>query len=180
LMTYGIPIQEIPSTSSGVIKTKYHLQWIKSRRALEEMRESEEPLHVVIHPGNDDVLFSQGGSKSGHYGNVKFRTVLEKYMAEYQSVGKDRAAFKTVRDKVIKHVDSDGGVFLTLDKKMNWWVPISDAAELDERIIQAVYYYSKKANTPQNYQMSTSTSSLFLQGNKRRKLEGREICCVAW
>jgi hypothetical protein len=180
LMTYGIPTQEIPSTSSGVIKTKYHLQWIKSRKALEEMRESGASLDAVIHPGNNDVLFSQGGSKTRHHGNVLFRSVLEKYMEEYQSLGKDWVALKAIRDKVMKHVEANGGSFLMLDKKMNWWVPISDPVELNEKITSSFYYQSKKSLAPPNSQDSASECILFLQANKRRKLEGEQLCCSAW
>jgi hypothetical protein len=180
LMTYGIPIQDIPSTSSGVIKTKYHLQWIKSRIALDKMRDSVATLDVVIHPSNDAVLFSPGGNKSRHFGNVTFRSILEKHMEEYQSVGKDRAAMKAVRDKVRRLIEADGGSFLTLDKKMNWWVPIPDPAELDEKIAYSFNYQSKKMNTPLNSQVSTSGSVLFLQGNKRRKLDKKQLCCSNW
>jgi hypothetical protein len=180
LMTYGIPTQEIPATSSGVIKTKNHSQWINSRKALEEMRESVASRDVVIHPGNDDVLFSQGGSKTRHYGNVKFRSVLQKYMEEYQSVGKDKAILKAVRNKVIKHVEAAGGSFLMLDKKMNWWVPISDPVDLDDKIASSFYYQSKKPNISPKSQESTSECILFLQGNKRRKLEGQQLCCSDW
>jgi hypothetical protein len=180
LMSYGIPIQDIPSTSSGVIKTKYHLQWIKSRIALDEMRESGAPSDVVIHPGNDDVLFSPGGHKTRHYGNVTFRAVLEKYMDEYQSVGKERAALKMIRDKIIKQIEAGGGGFLTFDKKMNGWVPISDPVELDERITYSFYYHSRKMIAPPISQVSTSESVIFLRGNKRRKVEGKQLCCSDW
>eukprot|EP00535_Pseudo-nitzschia_heimii_P009271 CAMPEP_0197177844 /NCGR_PEP_ID=MMETSP1423-20130617/3306_1 /TAXON_ID=476441 /ORGANISM="Pseudo-nitzschia heimii, Strain UNC1101" /LENGTH=658 /DNA_ID=CAMNT_0042627457 /DNA_START=122 /DNA_END=2098 /DNA_ORIENTATION=- len=38
LMTFGIPISEIPITSTGAIKTKHHLQWIKTRKAIDASR----------------------------------------------------------------------------------------------------------------------------------------------
>jgi hypothetical protein len=38
LLTFGIPVSELPITSSGVIKVKYHLQWIKTRKALDSSR----------------------------------------------------------------------------------------------------------------------------------------------
>jgi hypothetical protein len=180
LMTYGIPIQDIPCTNSGVIKIKNNAQWIKSRMELDKMRESGELVEVVIHPGNDSVLFRQGGSKAGHYGNVKFRSLLEEYMEEYVSAGKDRAALKLVRTKVIKQVEAGGGKFLILDKKMNWWIPIADRADLDEKIVSSFYHQAKKMNIPSLSHVSTSKNSLFLQGNKRRKLEGKQLCCSYW
>ena len=38
LMTFGIPVSELPITSTGGIKTKHHLQWIKTRRAIDASR----------------------------------------------------------------------------------------------------------------------------------------------
>lgn len=38
LMTFGIPVSELPITSTGAIKVKYHLQWIKTRKALDSSR----------------------------------------------------------------------------------------------------------------------------------------------
>jgi hypothetical protein len=180
LMTYGIPIQVIPCTSSGVIKTKYHLQWIKSRMSLDRMRESGTPGDVVIHPGNDDVLFSQGGSKTKHLGNVIFRSVLERYMKEYQSTGLDWDAMKEVRGKVIKDIEASGGKFLMMDKNMNWWVPISDPLDLAERITSAFYYQAKKMGAFPKAQTTASGSTLFLPSNKRQKLEGEGGCCSPW
>eukprot|EP00537_Pseudo-nitzschia_pungens_P005530 CAMPEP_0172366190 /NCGR_PEP_ID=MMETSP1060-20121228/14061_1 /TAXON_ID=37318 /ORGANISM="Pseudo-nitzschia pungens, Strain cf. cingulata" /LENGTH=679 /DNA_ID=CAMNT_0013089933 /DNA_START=111 /DNA_END=2150 /DNA_ORIENTATION=+ len=38
LMTFGIPVSELPITSTGGIKTKHHLQWIRTRKALDASR----------------------------------------------------------------------------------------------------------------------------------------------
>jgi hypothetical protein len=38
LMSFGMKVEEIPITSSGAIKTKNHLQWIKTRKAIDERR----------------------------------------------------------------------------------------------------------------------------------------------
>lgn len=38
LMTFGIPVSELPITSTGAIKTKHHIQWIKTRKAIDASR----------------------------------------------------------------------------------------------------------------------------------------------
>lgn len=38
LMTFGIPVSEFPITSTGAIKTKHHMQWIKTRKAIDASR----------------------------------------------------------------------------------------------------------------------------------------------
>ena len=37
-MTFGIPIHELPITSSGQMKKKHHLQWIKARKIIDKSR----------------------------------------------------------------------------------------------------------------------------------------------
>jgi len=38
LMTFGISVSELPITSTGAIKTKHHIQWIKTRKAIDASR----------------------------------------------------------------------------------------------------------------------------------------------
>jgi len=38
LMTFGIPVSELPITSTGAIKIKHHMQWIKTRKAIDASR----------------------------------------------------------------------------------------------------------------------------------------------
>jgi len=38
LMTFGIPVTEFPLTSTGATKTKHHMQWIKTRKAIDASR----------------------------------------------------------------------------------------------------------------------------------------------
>jgi len=38
LLTFGIPVSELPITSTGVTKTKHHSQWIKTRKAIDASR----------------------------------------------------------------------------------------------------------------------------------------------
>ena len=37
-MTFGIPVSELPITSTGAVKTKHHMQWIKTRKAIDASR----------------------------------------------------------------------------------------------------------------------------------------------
>jgi len=49
LMTFGIPVSELPITCTGVIKTKHHHQWIKTRKAIDAYRmKSLEECYIII------------------------------------------------------------------------------------------------------------------------------------
>lgn len=169
LKTFGIPTLDIPCTGSGVIKSKYHLQWLKARAALDDLKETGFAFHVVVHPGKHDVLFSQGGGKVRHTGNLYFREVLEKYLEKYQSAGKDWNVMKTVRNNVITEIKDLGGRFLTFDKELNWWTDVASAVDLDDRITSSFYHHGKRLSVAQKSQQSQSSSPVSLQGSKRRK-----------
>mmetsp|Transcript_32954 Transcript_32954/g.55240 ORF Transcript_32954/g.55240 Transcript_32954/m.55240 type:complete len:86 (+) Transcript_32954:969-1226(+) len=66
LMTYGITIQGLTITSTGSIKTKSHLQWLKNRRAIERARQENQEIAAswIEIPGINDVLFRKGGGNS--------------------------------------------------------------------------------------------------------------------
>jgi hypothetical protein len=70
LLSYGLPIHQIPRTNTGNIKIKNHLQWINTRIAIDQIRESSPDItsldcSIISHPRRYDVLFSQGGNS--HY-----------------------------------------------------------------------------------------------------------------
>jgi len=50
LMTFGIPVSELPITSTGAIKTKHHMQWIKTRKAIDcaRMKSLEECYNIKM------------------------------------------------------------------------------------------------------------------------------------
>merc|ERR1712070_1065811 len=48
LMGFGIPVQLLPTTESGVIKTKNHTQWFKTRQLYEKLVDNS----PTTQPGN--------------------------------------------------------------------------------------------------------------------------------
>jgi hypothetical protein len=70
LLAYGIPVHQLPCTPARNIKVKNHLQWIKTREAIDDIREKFSDVTnldcpFIGHSGWHDVLFSKGGN-TGH------------------------------------------------------------------------------------------------------------------
>ena len=98
LKGYGIPIELLPMTESGVITTKNHTIWTKTRKLFEEGQFEEasdgvgkgvfrvqfpnrpSSTLIVDCPCSDDVLFRQGKTMMEHPGNVMFRDVILDYL----------------------------------------------------------------------------------------------------
>jgi hypothetical protein len=133
LMTYGINVQDLPITSGGQIKTKNHLQWIKTRKAIEfvcEMKstraEQEQQHHqelpsahaavlqsIIVHPGIHDVLLLKGGSMH-HWGSMKFQSLLAARVQEYIATPTRSVERREIRSQIIEAVHDWGGHFLVV------------------------------------------------------------------
>jgi hypothetical protein len=177
LMSYGIPVNDIPLTSSGNIKRVNFLQWMKIRKAVEAAGDINVPFHGITYPGVHDVLFRQGGSTT-HSGNQEFRTILDSTCHLY-----NETKCKDQREKIIQQIidcvtNEWNGRFLQLDPRgAGWWVKITDSNVLHEKIGMALYHHSRKLLAQSRQQQSKCESRSFLDAVKRRKLENDASCC---
>jgi hypothetical protein len=104
LSTYGISVHEIPATSTGTIKVKQHLLWIKMQLWFDKKRiatattttttTAAAAAAVIIEcPNTNDVLFQQGGkfwndSNKFQRGNLEYFDLIEsKIINKYQQTG---------------------------------------------------------------------------------------------
>lgn len=173
LMSFGIPIQELPVSSTLTIKTKNHNQWIKCRIAIENARaEGRDTSGWITQPGIHDILFSPGGNPNNQ-GNLQFRQMMDARLDEYFSTSK-RKPKKDIRDKIIAAARVNGGRFLELNRNGGWWEEINSPATVDEKV--SVYFYNekKKGDAMGRRQNEACVSVHF--GAKRQRV-GEETCC---
>lgn len=172
LMTYGIPVHQLPRTHTGNIKTKNHLQWIKTRRAIDKAREmaasASHSCNIIEYPRNSDVLFSRGGN-AGHPGNIDLQQDIVPRLEDFKT-HTDKETRQKIRQEVYDAVKRRGGRFLTLNKG-GWWEELPwDKAH--EKITTSFYDYKRKKESEERRQdMSpTNSNSVFLLSSKRLKL----------
>jgi hypothetical protein len=172
LMSFGIPVHEIPVTSSGTLKTKNHVSSLKTRIVIERIRRDGGPHSFtgIIHPGVYDAVFSRGGNPH-HPGNRELHHVITSKIPAFNGTN-SRKVKKELREEVIESVRASGGRFLLLHKD-GYWLEINDEAAIHEKVSAAVYENIRKNTAIVNQQKTLSATSVFLTGNKRRKLEGR-------
>jgi hypothetical protein len=85
-MGYGIPVDLLPLTDTGNVKTKNLLQWIKVRKALDESIAKDHngiisfaqasgwiDSNNIECPGLNDVIFRSGKNHISHPGKYLFR-----------------------------------------------------------------------------------------------------------
>ena len=178
LMSFGIPVQEIPISSTGTIKTKNHLLWIKGRKIIDDARKKErsaifdDTTNRIFHPRVNDVLFSRGGNTT-HFGNVEYNQILTSKIEQYNAESERRVRGE-IRDSIIDEVFHDQkGRFLQSAPDDGWWMEITDIRLLRDKVSNSLYDYNRKESARKNRQESKSETSTFLYSRKKRqRVEG--------
>jgi len=164
LRCFGVPTEVFPLTSSGSIKTKKLMKWIKFRMALEEAHQrgvesshypqlqsqlqqlspknTSSPNYIspflgIECPGLDTVIFRNGGTAWDHPGNVKFRRILARWepkREEQKTIAKKNAFL----DAILSEVLSSGLTFVAYDDETDWYVQFNDYGLLRKKVFQAL------------------------------------------
>ncbi|KAL3923130.1 MAG: hypothetical protein SGILL_001833 [Bacillariaceae sp.] len=175
LMSFGIPIQELPISCTGTVKLKNLHSWIQSRMAIDEARQQGfDTSSLILHPGTRDVLFSKGGN-ARNQGNLEFHQLMEARILTYNGTS-SRKEKREIRDGIISTVCSRSGRFLEMTQTGVYWVEILDMETLHSKVTSALNDFTRTMKARQNRQRSESDTHRFIEGKKRRKLEN--ACCM--
>jgi hypothetical protein len=174
LMGFGIPVADLPITSSMSTKTKNHHRWIKNRKMLEAARaKGEDTSDLIEYPGIHDVLFRQGGNYT-RLVNFEFTDLMESKMDTYLSG--DATMKALVREEIIHAVQDKGGKFLEYSRDIGLWLKIQDMRVLSDKINSAIYHHNIRMSARQPRQKTRCQTDRFVEPNKRRKM-GEDRCC---
>ena len=168
LMTFGIPVHELPVNANDTVRNKYHLEYLKMRKDIEQAKEDGVDTSTwIIHPGIHDVLFSKGGNPH-HVGNVNFQYMMECKLEAYNR-RTNRKEGKTIREEIIHSVKEKNGRFLELNRDSGWWVEITSLEALHNKINTSMYDHTRRLIARTKQQQNASESLKFLEGSKKRR-----------
>jgi hypothetical protein len=142
-MTFGVPIQGLPITGDGEMKTAAHLKWYQRRTAKEAFLRKHNTTSTtpVEFPGIDiparmDVLLGRGKPFREYPGNRRLLEVVEAFSQEYATAVTGEKS--RVADWIVTVVQTSGGCgggggtatqgarFLKQDADNGWWVPVEN------------------------------------------------------
>ncbi|KAG7340694.1 hypothetical protein IV203_024237 [Nitzschia inconspicua] len=176
LHSYGIPVDLLPITETGNVKTKNHQRFIKVRSILEKQNtnggaaatQDDDPIEC---PGLHDVVFRVGDSYLCHPGNAKFRGWIESTFEDYNAASKDRKVAITwlLVDEVLKT-----GRFLVWDK--HWWVFLRDREKMRTKVIGAFKDQKRRLKATANLQENESSTYKFTEEDGRKRKRDEESC----
>jgi len=159
---YGVPVDHIPLTGTGNVKTQNLRVWLKLRSTLEVSRE-ESAKNIIECPGSNDVLFRPSKLIKGHPGNVKFHSLIEYYHEKGLGI---TAASK----KIIADIFEDKGRILVWEKR-GWWTSVIDPGQMQFKVSVSFRDYKKKNKG--KLQINNSSTSAFQEqdGKKRKRIQ---------
>lgn len=174
IKSFGVPVELIPLTDTGNIKTTYLKQWMKLRRIIEVMKMTEgannNSASIIECPGSNDVVFRSGTSMSCHPGNVRFRCMVESKHEVPAIVSQTTQA--ELAEQLIEEIESRGGRFLKWDNR-GYWSELKDRLQVHTKVALSIRDFKYKTKAQKNRQTSHSYTYLFQNqdGNKRRKTD---------
>ena len=159
---YGLPVDHIPLTETGNVKTQNLRLWLKLRSTLEEGKDltSSSSFNIIECPGSNDVLFRPSKLIKGHPGNAKFHSLIEYYHENGMGV---TAASK----EIIAEISKDNGRVLVWDKR-GWWTKLANPAQVLFKVSVSYRDYKKK-NKAKIQIHNSSTFAFERQDGKKRK-----------
>jgi len=171
---YGIPVELLPVTETGNVKTANLKQWIKLRKFRERTSSttanSEVPI-VVDCPGLKDVIFRVGDSYFRHPGNVWFRGCIEAKYDAFENASSEEKE-RIVCDIVDGILNSDGH-FLEWGRDPKWWIVVKDRGAMRLKVLGAFRNHRRRVKGHWNAQEVQSNTDKFVNqdGRKRQKLD---------
>ena len=140
LSSYGIPVNLIPTTHSGVIKTQEFRKWLKLQRRIDDLEAAEERFTHVDCPGANDVVFRAGSTMVENPGNVMFRSLVESKCLEAIAQSdrelppqktKEDVAMEIINEIILKRPNAR---FLKWNNDYGYWVEFAKVEEVKTKI----------------------------------------------
>jgi len=161
---YGVPVDHIPLTGTGNVKTQNLRVWLKLRSTLEDPTE-ESAGNIIECPYSNDVLFRPSKLIKGHPGNVKFHSLIEYYHEKGLGI---TAASK----KIINDIFEDDGRILVWEKR-GWWTNVTDPGQMQFKVSVSYRDYKNKKKQRARAQAYNSSTCAFQEqdGRKRKRIQ---------
>jgi len=174
LMGFGIPVQLLPTTESGVIKTKNHGQWSKTRQLLER-KAADTPtiqptslIGAIECPGLNDVLYERTKPCMFHPGNSRFKGLIEDKKEEHALLS--QTGKRDFSWSIVEEIEKRGGRFLTWDRKSGYWIQLRDRSEIRLKVATSLRDHNKHSRAVSKVQTVASVCKVsFDDGQELKK-----------
>jgi hypothetical protein len=170
LQVYGIPVEFIPMTYTGKIKSSYIRQWLRLRNMIEDQEKliatnSNTNNIIVEAPYLNDVLFKTGASFTSHPGNITLHNLIEskvKQLHKHNNNNNNKPQLQVVIKELkkalvleimdeIEHIHGGRFVYWHQSNNMSdcWWVLLHTNGNINDHklIFNKIEFLFRKVYT---------------------------------
>jgi hypothetical protein len=153
-MAYGIPGDQIPIKSSGIIKNADHKRFIAYCQEREDaVFGNGVEFRGIYCPSSKDILVGRGPRIKNHIGNEMYRTLLQTKYEQYNSASMNQK--REIACELIRAVHACGGRFL-IPAKNGWMEVDTEVARVKVSIAFRDVRKTLNAKRNRNYTNSVS------------------------
>jgi hypothetical protein len=134
LMTYGIPVDALPVTHQGDVRTPNHKKWLARRKTKDDQIVEGEAFLGIDLPGRNDVILRRGRVFHDHQGNLCMRMLVEIHKDSYGDASPEEK--ENIATRIVVAIKDNSGRFLERGED-GWWIEVSDK-EASKRVCKAI------------------------------------------
>lgn len=147
MKSYGIPIELLPITETGTIKTVNHNLWMKARKLIEQDFDAD--VTLVECPGINDVVFRKGTSSMENPGNAQYEGLIVTLLDEESNT-------RSILGQLIDTVhNQQRGRFLEWSKAYSSWIHITDVVKIKKKTASLLKRYRRQTKRRNHKNAST-------------------------
>jgi hypothetical protein len=165
-MTFGVPVQFVPVSYEGELKTGNHNKWLAKREARDNGLKQMGWFDGLDLPARNDVLLGRGKPFQDHPGNICMRNLVELHIEEYQIAPMGQ---KNVMAAKIVQATKLHGLFVK-KRPDGWWEEVNDA-DATMKVLKtfrtARALQSKLGSKSRSVQVENRKRAMILQQPKR-------------
>lgn len=143
LMSFGVPEEAVPLTSSFKVKLKNHQDFLAMKMKADEMCSADPSLtpdSLVLLPSKSDVLLGKGKPIQFSSGNMRLTTIIDGYLISYNS--KSSNTEKTALTEEIVRIMKASGVRFLAKEKTGVWMDVPDDVARDK--VSHMFRYQRR------------------------------------
>jgi hypothetical protein len=84
-MTFGIPVDSLPVTYEGELKTNTHAKWVVRQEVKDSTLMCTGKHEGIDLPSRNDVILGRGKPCQDHPGNIQMRDLVDIHLDDYKS-----------------------------------------------------------------------------------------------
>jgi len=163
LSGFGVPVEMLPVSHTGTVKTASHSSWINVQRTQLLNQENCDGIEIVECPRSEDVVFKKGAGSRYHPGNLYFRALVESAADNHQQATKKKKVDITLQ--IVENIEKINGRFLEWSKPRKIWIVNKDRSKIRAKVASSIKQFNRQKRGSQQLENTMKIGSSVAQSS---------------